>query len=298
MKPYFFTDLAYETYHFLQDRSLKTREYRGGDHGELQLLEMHIEDAEQAERYHRPCGCYLTVLCEKIWCMDEVSFASLSRTLADEIWQRLKPLLLAHESQGNTVLVAGLGNAAFTVDAIGPRTVSLLNVTRHVTQKSATIQIAAMSPGVPADTGMEAAEQIRGVAQAIGARAILAVDSLAASDFARLGATVQITDSGICPGSGVGNARKAITEETMGVPVLAIGVPTVVDCATILWDALRRGGNAKISARMENVIRSYRGSFVCPKESDWITQSVSLLLASAIDRLGDISQEEHAYSEA
>ena len=210
----------------------------------------------------------------------------------------MKPLLLAHESQGNTVLVAGLGNAAFTVDAIGPRTVSLLNVTRHVTQKSATIQIAAMSPGVPADTGMEAAEQIRGVAQTIGARAILAVDSLAASDFARLGATVQISDSGICPGSGVGNARKAITEETMGVPVLAIGVPTVVDCATILWDALRRGGNAKISARMENVIHSYRGSFVCPKESDWITQSVGLLLASAIDRLGDISQEEHAYSEA
>ena len=298
MKPYFFTDLAYEAYHFSQNRGVRTKEYRGGDRGELQLLEMHIENPEQAKRYRRPCGCYLTVLSDKIWCMDEESFHSLSRTLSYELWQRLEPMLFTDATKGNTVLVAGLGNAAFTVDAVGPRTVSLLNVTRHVTQKSAAIKIAAMSPGVPADTGMEAAEQIRGVAQSIGARAILAVDSLAASDFARLGATVQIADSGICPGSGVGNARKAITEETMGVPVLAIGVPTVVDCATILWDAIRCAKDAKISARMEDVIRSYRGSFVCPKESDWITQSVSLLLASAIDRLGGISREDSAYSEA
>ncbi len=288
MESYVFTDLAYESYRFSKDRALRTREYRGGDQGELQLLEMHIENEEQAKRYRRPCGCYLTVLCEKIWCMDETSFDSLSRTLTDELWRRLETLLSNDEKTVDTVLVAGLGNAAFTVDAVGPRTVSLLNVTRHITTNRSEVKIAAMSPGVPADTGMEAAEQIRGVAGAIGARAIIAVDSLAAGDFARIGATVQIADSGICPGSGVGNARKAITEETMGVPVLAIGVPTVVDCATLLGDALRRGGEEKISSRMEGVIRSYRGSFVCPKESDWVTQSGSLLLASAIDRLGGI----------
>ncbi len=297
MESYFFTDLAYEIYDPLRDKALRTKEYRGGGRGELRLFEMHIETDEQEKHYRRPRGCYLTVLCEKIWCMDEASFDSLSQTLTEELRRRLTPLLPQKERKPSTVLIAGLGNPSFTVDAVGPKTVSLLNVTRHVSSKPRSLTLAAIAPGVAADTGIEAVEHIRGVVKAIGARAVIAVDALAASDFTRLGATVQISDSGICPGSGVGNARKAITKETVGVPVLAIGVPTVVDSATMLWDALRRGGSSDLSSRMERVLRSYRGSFVCPKESDWITQSVGMLLSSAIDRLGGIEYGDGAYSE-
>ncbi len=301
MENYIFTDLAYEACANAKRPALRTREYRSGSKQELRVFEMHVETEEQERCYRRPRGCYLTVTCGQIWCLDGEAFDSLSRVLATEL-HRLLGGVLPHNQACFTLLVVGLGNAAFTVDAVGPRTVEMMNVTRHVARNAKNderlFSVAAMAPGVLAETGMEAVEQIKGVVEVIGADAVIAIDALAASHYERLGATVQISDCGICPGSGVGNAKKAITKQTVGVPVLALGVPTVVDAATLICDALIRGGIDKLSPQMETAVSQSRGYFVCPKESDLITQSVSLLLADAMDRLGGIKRGGRAYSEA
>ena len=301
MKNYIFTDLAYEIHENAKNGDLRTKEYRGGTCGEIQIFEMQVENDAQVKRYARPRGCYLTVICKKIWQLNENDFSSLREVLVSTL-RRMLLGLLPKGKDNYTILVVGLGNADFSADAIGPRTVERINVTRHLENKDGDqgllFSMAAMEPGVVGKTGMEAAEQIRGVVSVIGADAVIAVDALAASRVDRLGATVQLADSGICPGSGVGNARRAITEQTVGVPVLALGVPTVVSAATLVADTLRRGGIQTLSAEMKATLDDGRGYFVCPKESDLIATSTAFLLADALDHLGCIKRDRTAYSEA
>ena len=150
------------------------------------------------------------------------------------------------EGEDASVLMVGLGNRAVTPDALGPRVADNLNITRHIVREygkyamgeEEVTLVSALVPGVMAQTGMETAEIIRGVVEETKPDVILAVDALAARNSKRLNRTIQIADTGISPGSGVGNHRNAITEESMGVPVIAIGVPTVVDAATIVNDAM------------------------------------------------------------
>ena len=113
---------------------------------------------------------------------------------------------------------------------------------------------------------------------------VVAIDALAARSCDRLAATVQLSDSGISPGSGIGNNRKAINKENVGVPVIALGVPTVVDSSTLVYDALRRAGIEEVRPELRQVLENGRGFFVSPKESDVITERVSVLLAEAVDR--------------
>lgn len=294
MNDYIFTDLAYEDCEREPLEGLRTHQYRSGTRKELSVWEVHIENQIQAMRYRRPQGSYLTVLCDPIWNLDGESFDSLRDVLTSLLYRLLSPLLPT-KKEYYTLLIVGLGNASFAVDAVGPQTAEKLNATRHMisleSKDTRLFRIAVVTPGVLAQTGIEAVEQIRGVVDVIDADAVIAVDALAASHYERLGATVQLSDSGICPGSGVGNARKAINKETVGIPVLSIGVPTVVDSATLICDALKRGGMERLSPQMESSVAKSRGYFVCPKESDLITQSVSFLLADAIDRLGGIKKQ-------
>lgn len=138
--------------------------------------------------------------------------------------------------EGETVLVAGLGNRGMTADAVGPLALESLLVTRHMIralprQFRGFTPVAALAPGVLAQTGMEAAELLRAAADAAGAGAVVAIDALAARSRDRLCATVQLGDTGLIPGSGVGNRRNALDRETLGVPVVAVGVPTVIAAA-------------------------------------------------------------------
>ena len=150
--------------------------------------------------------------------------------------------------------------------------------------------VSVFSPGTLAETGSESADLIRSIANEIRPDLIVAIDALAARDASRLARTIQISDAGISPGSGIGNDRTALNCETMGVPVVAIGVPTVVDTATLLYDALK-DQNPDIRA-----IDSLKGLFVAPKEIDTIAENMGKLIGYALNRTlhGDFSYEEMA----
>lgn len=191
--------------------------------------EVAVTSVRGAELVGKPRGRYLTVEPE---CL-KAGFSDEGQAGAEGVAWCLRELL--GEKLPRSVLVAGLGNREITPDAIGPWVVESVLVTRHL--KGALGEtfrpVAAVSPGVLGTTGVETGELIRGVVDKIRPDLVIAVDALAARSMERLCTTIQLADTGIVPGSGVGNARKALNEETLGVPVIAMGVPTVVDCATL-----------------------------------------------------------------
>lgn len=234
-------------------------------------------------------GTYVTVFTDLICDIDSERFDALTSIIAEEIGA------LSEEALGRRptcVLVAGLGNREITADSIGPKTVDRLTVTRHIEQHDkrlfdsfCKVPLCAVAPGVLGQTGIETAEMIRGVCDRASPDLVIAIDALAARSTARLGATVQISDSGIFPGSGIGNRRSEISRDTLGVPVIAVGVPTVVNSATLVYDALQNAGYEEIDDRIERVLREGESFFVSPRQSDRISDSVSDLLSGAIDTL-------------
>ncbi len=177
------------------------------------------------------------------------------------------------------VLVVGLGNSDITPDAIGPQTAAKVLATRHIRDElkddltlCSLRAVASFSVGVLGQTGIETAEIVRAVSEGIKPSCIIAADALACSDISRLGRTIQISDAGISPGSGVANARKELSEKVMGVPVIAVGIPTVVDMHTIV----RSFTDAEIMGDTENMM-------VTPKDIDRLTERVSQLLAFGIN---------------
>ena len=185
--------------------------------------------------------------------------------------------------------MAGLGNAELTADAIGPKTVGMLTATRHLREHEGGLyrrlgcsSLSAMAPGVLGQTGIETLELLRGAVRFVRPDIVILVDALAARSCDRLAATVQISDVGISPGSGVGNHRSAITRESLGVPVISVGVPTVVNSATLVYDALTEAGIETIDDSLHKVLKSGRSFFVSPKESDVITHEVARLLSRSI----------------
>ena len=188
-----------------------------------------------------------------------------------------------------SVFVAGLGNADLTPDAIGPQTMRRLTATRHLRQYEGELYraagcsaLSALAPGVLGQTGIETSELLRGAVNTTHPDVILVIDALTARSCDRLCATVQLSDTGIEPGSGVGNHRRAITYKSMGVPVIALGVPTVVNSATLVWDAINEAGMDGDDPRLKDVLERGKSFFVSPKESDLICESVAELFARAI----------------
>ena len=179
-------------------------------------------------------------------------------------------------------LVVGLGNPEATPDALGPKMVSNLLITRHLIREYGRevmgvgdcCEIRGLAPGVMAQTGMETSEIIKGVVQEISPDLLIVIDALAARSTRRLCRTIQLTDTGIQPGSGVGNHRAALTKETLGIPVIAIGVPTVVEAAAIIYDAQ---GNC------EQMPPHLNGMFVTPKNIDELIKQLSFTLSEALN---------------
>jgi spore protease len=218
--------------------------------------------------------------------------------LADELSETGKRLAKKHEVSGLSVLVVGLGNARMTADALGPKTASALNVTRHLSTLEPSLyralscaSMAAISPGVLGQTGIETLEILRGAVRTVKPDLLIAVDALAAGEVGRLGATVQISDTGIVPGSGVGNHRNALTKDTLGVPVIAIGVPTVVNSSTLVRDALEQAGIHTLCDPLQRVLENGRGFFVSSKDGDTVIETFSAILSRAIELafVGDFS---------
>ncbi len=221
------------------DLALETRERFAGDGGEIEgvaLKETYIEHAQLkitcvdilneqgASVMGREIGTYITL---------EADFRDHEADCRDILAEQIRLLL---PQSAKKIFIVGLGNKEMTADSIGPIAVSHLWITGHLMEEG--VKVSAIVPGVMAQTGMETAQIIEGIVKEYKPDVVIVVDALAARNCARLGTTIQLTDTGINPGSGVGNHRKGINEKTLGIPVIAIGVPTVVGAATIACDTL------------------------------------------------------------
>ena len=212
---------------------------------EIRVTTVRIETENGAKTMGKPVGTYLTIEAPNLSSPDEGIHREVSEELAKYLIEVMKKIIPESEHD-KEVLVIGLGNRQAPPDALGPYVADNLNVTRHIVKeygKYAALEemncvVSAIVPGVMAQTGMETAEIIKGVVRETKPDLLIVIDALAARNSRRLNRTIQIADTGINPGSGVGNYRNAITKETIGVPVIAIGVPTVVDAVTIVSDTM------------------------------------------------------------
>ena len=197
-----------------------------------------VENEEVSRALGKPRGTYVTLDLRTLSPEDPVYTERASLVLRDEL-----RVLLGHAV--GTALVVGLGNRAVTPDIIGPCAADHVPATRHLKGCVAfdtLADVSVLTPGVLGTTGLEAAELVRGAVETVRPELVVAIDALASQSLGRVCTTVQLTDAGIIPGSGVGNHRRALTRETLGVPVLAVGVPTVVDAATLALDLLDEAG--------------------------------------------------------
>ncbi len=234
------TDLAVEAHALWKESAGETTRLPGvaareEDLEGFPMTFVEILDKEGEEALHKPQGAYYTLDVGEFWKRESGAFQRAAGAVS-----HILASLLPEEGP---VLICGLGNAAMTPDALGPRTLDHLLVTRHLKEILPGFRpVAALGAGVLGSTGLEAAEWVRGVAEHVRPAAVVAVDALAARELHRLCSTIQISDTGLSPGSGVGNHRMALDRETLGVPVISVGVPTVVDAETVARDILAEAG--------------------------------------------------------
>lgn len=276
---------------------------------EIKITTVKIETENGAKIMGKPVGTYITMEAPNMAVPDEEYHKEISAELMKFLSRFVKD-----DRKDYSVMVVGLGNRKVTPDALGPYVVDNLNITRHIVKEYGKYAmgeehvklVSAIVPGVMGQTGMETVEIIRGVVKETKPDFIIAIDALAARSSKRLNRTIQIADTGINPGSGVGNHRNAITEETVGVPVLAIGVPTVVDAATIVNDTMEnflaalesseslkgigvvmQGYSAaeKYELVKELISPHLNGLFVTPKDIDETVKRISYTISESLNRL-------------
>lgn len=264
-------------------RGIRFREYRSNG---VPVSRLEITTAEGERLIGKPIGSYITLSVGRLWLADRATFARTAEALAGE----LKSLSSALCPETGSVLVAGLGNRYITSDAIGPLAVKDITVTRHIRELDpelfgslGSVTVSAIAPGVIGQTGIEAVEIIRGAAENVSPQLIIAIDALAAKSVDRLAVTVQLSDTGIAPGSGIGNARKAIDRNTLGIPVISIGVPTVVDSSTLIYDMLRLAGADDLPDSVKNALDNGKSFFVTLKDADSAARENAKLIARAIN---------------
>lgn len=278
----FRTDLAIEKQEYTEKEKLdgvlsKQKRIDG-----IKLTTIEIINEKGEKLLSKPKGRYITLETKALLQGTDI-FSSALDVLSEE----LKKLL----PENGTVLVAGLGNDDITPDALGPKVMSLLLATRHISSELAESlglgslrSVAGIIPGVLGKTGIETVEIISGIVKKIKPCCVIAVDALASRNVARLGTTVQMCDTGVSPGSGVGNRRKGINKETLGVPVIAIGVPTVVDAVTMAFDIFEKAGVDLEERKLMKKLQEHKSMMVTPKEVDNLIDKSAHLIAMAINR--------------
>ena len=263
------------------------------DNCEVRVTTVRIETENGAAVMGKPVGNYITLEAPKMAEADE----NYHREISGKLMEVLEGCLPEKED-GQSILIIGLGNRNVTPDALGPFVVEHLDITRHLVKEygkyalggEADRIVSAVVPGVMGQTGMETVEIVRGIVEETEPDFVIAIDALAARSVRRLNRTIQIADTGIAPGSGVGNHRNAITEETVGVPVIAIGVPTVVDAATIVGDSIEeyvaKCRDEGMRENKEHLIPPYLyGMFVTPKDIDETMERTSYTISEALNAL-------------
>ena len=313
-----------ENYNIRTDLALETRERFVSDHveipgvsveetydeeREIRTTRVVVETENGAKMMGKPVGTYLTIEAPNMAVPDEDYHREISKKLAEDIKE-----LVPERKEEVSVLVVGLGNREVTADALGPYVADHLHVTRHIVKeygkyamgKDQVYLVSAVVPGVTGQTGMETLEIVKGVVEETEPDFVVAIDALAARNSKRLNRTIQITDTGICPGSGVGNHRLALNSETLGVKVIGIGVPTVVDAVTIVNDTMENFivalESSELLKSVGETLRSYNeaekqelireliaphlnGMYMTPKNIDDTIKRVSFTISEALNIL-------------
>lgn len=275
------TDLAVELtagQEHLQERGVRVEERT--EQG-ITITTVDILTPEAAREIGKPEGRYITVSARPF---------SEAGVHSDEQTQLIADCIAPLLPREGTLLIVGLGNEHITPDAIGPRCVDLILATRHLPGGepfSGFRPVAAIAPGVLGQTGIESSDLVAGMVERISPAAVVVVDALAARSLSRLGNTLQISDTGISPGSGVGNDRTELSRRTLGVPVISIGIPTVVDCATLVEDL---GAPVPEDADRSDMV-------VTPRDVDRMVQYGAKLIALALNRAAqpELTLEEITY---
>ncbi len=290
------TDLALEARECVEDSAEELRgvsvEEFCNDQNEIKVTKVMIESKNSARALGKPIGTYITIEAPAMSQPD----LDYHKEISEELSRQLKQMIPEMENE-ISVMVVGLGNRDVTADALGPCVVDNMVITRHMIKefgkaayqdKEKVHMISGLIPGVMAKTGMESAEIIKGVVEKTNPDVVLVIDALAARSTKRLNRTIQITNTGIHPGSGVGNHRNSVTRESLGVPVIAIGVPTVVDAATIVMDAMEKllGENAGDFPELKEELQKNMGEFynmyVTGKDVDYEIKQISHIICDAI----------------
>ena len=287
------------------DLALETTERFAEENTEIRGVEVHEEYDEEkdvrttvvkivtengAKSMGRPQGTYITIEAPELSTQDE----DYHREISEEISTHLRKLIDLEKEK--SVLVIGLGNAAITADALGPQVVDNLLMTRHIIKEyglrgikhKKMHRISGIAPGVMAQTGMETAEIVQGIVSETKPDVVVAIDALAARSVRRLSRTIQITDTGIHPGSGVGNHRNGLTEENLQVKVIGIGVPTVVDAATIVHDSMAHLLDTLEETEQkefldEMITPNLYSMFVTPKDVDETIKYLSFTISEGLN---------------
>ncbi len=316
------TDLAVEAREMVSEENIEIpgvelKEEVNDDYN-LSVTKVRIFNEEGAKAIHKPIGNYITIECEAIKANDP----EVHEEVVKQLVKQLQDIIKMRKKM--SVLVVGLGNWDITPDALGPKVTNNILVTRHLfetiddsaEEEDTYTKVSAIAPGVMGQTGMETFEIIQGIVSKFKPDLVIAIDALASRRTSRVNSTIQISDTGVHPGSGIGNRRKGLTEETLGVPVIAIGVPTVVDAATIVNDTMEelmielkkhaKNGmdmmdmisgfnNVEKYQLIKEVLYPYVGNmFVTPKEIDCVIKRVSNIISAGLNILlqPDLGEDE------
>lgn len=291
------TDLALEARESIGEaeselRGVTVEEYYKEEE-DIRVTKVTIDTKNAAKAMGKPMGVYVTMEAPAMVEPDDDYHREISESLAEELQQMLPGM-----GQEQSILIVGLGNREVTADALGPQVVDNLFITRHIVKEYGKAAydcdrmnlISALEPGVMAKTGMETAEIVSGVVNETRPDLLIVIDALAARSTRRLNRTIQITNTGIQPGSGVGNHRNALTEESLGIPVVAIGIPTVVDAATIVGDALEKllseekeFDSMKYLGEHRNAFSELNNMYMTGKDIDAVIKRVSYTVSEGIN---------------
>lgn len=305
----FRTDLAlerrdlYKKAEGLEDEieGIETEENELGE--KIRTARVKVINEKGAEAIGKPVGNYITIDIQKLKIATEEDIQEAAEVLARE----LRELLNKHITTKDEILIVGLGNQYVTPDSLGPKVINDIDVTRHILEympqalSEDTRPVSAISPGVLGTTGIETLEILKGIVDNIHPKLLIVIDALASRSIERISSTIQLADTGITPGAGVGNTRKNLSKDTLGIPVIALGIPTVVEAATIAADSLdlfiqRLQEEAKSNEflnqlqeedkyeMIKQVLAPEEYNFiVTPKEIDELIENMSSIVARGIN---------------
>ena len=280
---------------------IETEEYEENENIKISKVKIISEEGEQA--LGKPKGTYVTIDLKNLKIAQEDEIQKAAESLSRE----LKELMENYIQKEDDILIVGLGNINVTPDALGPKVIEDIDITRHLLKyapqylEEGTRPVSAISPGVLGTTGIETVEIISGIVEHIRPKLLIVIDSLASKSMARISSSIQLADTGIVPGAGVGNTRKELSKKTLGIPVIAIGIPTVVEAATIAAESIdilikKLQNKAKSNDYLNNLqdedkyemmkealIPQDYNLIVTPKEIDDLIENMSSVVARGIN---------------